>query len=141
MNAITGKNVVIFIQDGADWKPYACAISCTLNIATEVIETSEKGAGLFATFKPTKNSFSGSISGITHISVANMFDLQELRNKQMTHQILNLRFDREADDLKIYRSSGNFYITNSSDDGTLENMNTFTIDMQGTGPLTETIIP
>lgn len=137
---VTGKNVVVLIDDGGTNKLYACATSATLNLVTEVIETSEQGSGKFATFLPTKNSFTGSLEGVTTLGEVSMLSLKDLRQKQIDQIVLTVIFQRTSG-TDVYSNTGKFIITGSSDTGNFNEMNLFTIELQGTGPLSQDIAP
>ena len=111
---VTGKNVVILIKVGLEYKLYACATSATLNVATEVIETSVSGTGKFATFAPTKNSFTGTLEGVTTLEEDSMLSLKDLREKQLNQEVLTILFQRSAG-TSTYTDQGDFIITGSSD--------------------------
>ena len=129
---VAGKNVVVLIEN----KLYACATSAMLNLVTEVIETSVSGNGKFASFLPTKNSFTGQLDGVTSLEETSMLSLADLRAKQITQTILTIKFQRTAG-ANTYTSQGTFIITGSQDTGSFDGMNLFTITLQGTGPLVE----
>lgn len=133
---VAGKNVIIFIKVGSDWELYACATSATLNVNTDMIETSVSGQGKFATFLPTKNSFTGTLEGVTSLEESGKLSLPDLRQRQLAQNLLMLRFQR-SDGTNLYTEEGSFYITSSSDVGSFDAMNLFTIQLQGTGPLSE----
>lgn len=137
---VAGKNVVILIKVGLEYKLYACATSATLNVTTEVIETSVSGSGKFATFAPTKNSFTGTLEGVTTLEEDSMLSLKDLRGKQLNQDVLTVLFQRSAG-TSTYTDKGDFIITGSSDTGSFDDMNTFSIEMQGTGPLIQTSLP
>lgn len=134
---VTGKNVIVLIKEGVDWVLYACATSVTLNVNTDVIETSVSGNGYFATFLPTKNSFTGTLEGVTSLEDGNKLSLPDLRQKQLSHELLRIIFQRDDGDGNLYTDEASFYITSSSDVGSFDDMNLFTIEMQGTGVLTQ----
>ena len=135
---VTGKNVIVEIKEGEDWVFYACATSVTLNVVTEVIETSVSGVGNFATYLPTKNSFTGVLEGVTSLEDGNKLSLPDLRQKQINHELLRTRFKRDDEGGNLYTDEASFYITSSSDVGSFDDMNLFTVEMQGTGILTLT---
>jgi predicted secreted protein len=135
---VTGKNVVVFVKVGADWKLYACATSASLTLNTDIIETSVSGNGKFASFLPTKNSFTGELDGVTTLDEDSMLSLSDLRAKQIAQEILLLKFQRTAG-TSTYISQGNFIITESNDTGDYNDMNVFKISLQGTGDLSENI--
>jgi len=134
---VAGKNVVIEIKVGDVWTLYACAKSATLNVATDFIETSVAGAGKFATYLPTKISFTGTLEGVTSLEQDGMLSLPDLRARQLTQEKLRTRFQRTSDDGKVYTDEAYFFISSSNDVGSFDDMNIFTIEMQGTGILTQ----
>lgn len=138
---VQGKNVMVFIQEGSDWLPYLCARSATLNLSTEFIETSVSGSGTFATFLPTKNSFTGSLDGVVSMATPDVFELMSLRQKQIAQELLLMRYQRTDDAGNIYFDEASFYISGSSDSGSYDGMNLFSIELQGSGPLTQTFTP
>jgi hypothetical protein len=99
---VKGDNVVVYIFDGGLWKPYVCATSAELNVNTEFIETSVSGAGLWATYTPTKNSFTITLSGVVSLNETGSLGLPDLRQKQIAQETLLMRFQRTDE-------SGNSY--------------------------------
>ena len=141
MSKVRGKNVIVFFYDvgNAIWKQYACAMSCDLNLNTDIAETSIVGAGNWATFRGIKNSFDGYITGLTNLNKKNTLSLLDLRTKQISFMELLMRFQRTDEDGNVYLDEGKFIISKSSDSGPHESMNSFTIDLKGTGVLTKTV--
>ena len=141
MSLVRGENVVVEFYDDGNWKPYACARSCSLSTVTELIETSVKGAGKFKYFTPTQNSFTGNIDGITALDVAGSLTLYKLRQYQLGHVLQRARFTRAANDgVGFYIDTVDFYITNITDISSFDNISTFTVELQGSGVLDQTII-
>lgn len=141
MSPVKGKDVVIEILDGSDWKLYACGVSCSLNITTDVIEISTKGSGTFADFLPTKNSFTGSIEGVVNLDAPGMLTLADLRKRQIQHTKFKMKYIRETvDGNTTYYDEAFFYITSSTDTGAVGDFNTFSIELRGTGSITGKLI-
>ena len=138
---VQGKNVVMFIYDGGIWKLYACAKSCTLVVVTDFIETSVSGAGVWSTFKPTRNSFTGNITGIVNLEVVGMLSLGDLRQRQAEQVLLTMRYQRTSNEGNVYTEQADFYISSSQDDGSFDDVNVFSIGLRGTGPLTAVTAP
>lgn len=113
--------------------PYACAKNCTITFNTETIETSVSGSGSWATFLPTKNSFNISMDGVVSLNEPSMLTIADLHTKQFAHTILVLRYQRTDEAGNVYANECNGYITSSSDTGNFDDMDTFSIDIQGTG--------
>lgn len=137
-NEVLGKNVVLFFQISGVWTPYVCALEATINFNTDFIETSVSGTGLWATHLPTKNSFTVSINGIVAINSPGNVTLADLRALQFAQTVFLLRFTRENKEGFGYMEEGTAFITSSSDTGSFDGMNTFSVDMQGTGAITAT---
>ena len=137
---VRGDHVLVEFYQSGNWYGYACARSCSLSTNTELIETSVKGAGKFATFTPTKNSFSGHIDGITSLPGSTTVDLYKLRQYQLGHVLQRMRFVRTAGNGNVYTDNVEFFITNVTDTSSFDNISTFTVEFQGTGVLGQTII-
>jgi len=135
---VRGKNVVLLAFDTADgtWKGYACASSLTLTKVTDSIETSVSGTGKWATFLPTKNSFSGSCDGVVSFNEAGKLTIKELSAIQMAQKLLLLKFQYTDDEGSVYSEEGACFITSSSYVGNIDSMAVFTIDFKGSGQLT-----
>lgn len=138
---VNGNDAVAYIFDGGLWKPYVCGTSVTLNVITDFIETSVSGSGLFATFSPTKNSFTGNMQGVVSLNVTGSLTLPDLRQKQIAQTVFLLRFQRTDEIGNTYTDEANFFIISSSDTGSFESMNIFDIGLQGTGKLTQVFTP
>ena len=142
---VKGENVVVYIFDGGVWKPYVCATSAELNVSTEFIETSVKGSGLWASYSPTKNSFTVTLQGVVSLNETGSLSLPDLRQKQVAQETLLMRFQRtdESGDTYtgVYSDELNFFITNSTDSGAFDGMNIFSITGQGTGAITQIFVP
>jgi hypothetical protein len=141
MAVIKGDNVLVYIYDNAQWKLFACARSCELSVDTEMIETSISGTGNFSTFKPTKNSYTGKIDGLVTIDESGALSLADLRQLQIAHQLLSIRYQRTDIDSNIYTDECTFYITNTSDSANFDDLNVFSVDLQGTGGITQIFTP
>lgn len=138
---VKGDNVVCYVFDNGVWKLYVCATSAELNVNTDFIETSVSGAGLWATFKPTKNSFTLTLAGVVSLNETGMLGLPDLRQKQVAQEILLMRFQRTDQAGKVYTDEVNFFITNSTDSGSFDGVNIFNIQGQGTGAITQIFTP
>lgn len=131
MAKIKGKNVLVQVFRNDVWTDFGCAISVSLDVTTEMIETSEKGAGKFATFLPSKISFSGSLSGYTDLT---KLSLKEFREYQLAGTRLKMIWKR-TDGSNEYTESAEFFVTNTHDEASYIGFNSYTVDLQGTGSL------
>src|SRR5690242_1126189 len=110
---VRGENVIVYIFDNGVWKLYACATNAELNVATQFIETSVSGKGLWASFIPTKNSFTITLSGVVSLNETGMLALPDLRQKQIAQETLLMRFQRTDEGGNIYTDECSFFITSS----------------------------
>lgn len=137
---VLGKDFTFLLNIAGEWVPYLCARSGSLNVTTSFIETSIKGTGNFKTFKPTFDEWDGNIDGL--VSLGDGFGLPDLRQLQLSHTPLLIRFQRQ--DLlgvNTYSDEGYAYISNTSDTGSFDNVATYTAAIKGTGPLTQFFTP
>ena len=137
---VRGDNVLVEFYQSGNWFGYACARSCSFSSSTELIETSVTGSGKFKHFTPTVNSFSGNIDGITSLPGTTTVDLFKLRQYQLGHVLQRIRFKRLANNGNSYTDNVEFFITNVTDTSSFDNISTFTVELQGTGVLGQTII-
>lgn len=138
---VAGQDFVIYIFDGGVWKLYVCATSGELNVSTDMIETSIAGNGLWASFIPSKNSFTLTLSGVVSLNVVEALTLPELRQIQVAQKPLLTRFQRTDVSGNVYTDEFTFFITNSTDSGSFDGVNIFNISGQGTGPITQIFTP
>lgn len=141
MSKVLGKNSVVFINDAGVWKLYACGTSVTLDLTTDFVETSVSGQGNFATYMPSKDSFTGTLEGITSLEEFGKLSLPDLRQRQIAHELLLMRFQRTDNDGHVYTDEGHFFISRSSDVGSFDDVSKFTIELRGTGSLTQVFTP
>lgn len=141
MAFIRGENVIVQFFDDGQWKLYACARGCTLNVDTDIIETSVTGRGQWGSFLPTKHTWDMSIDGLVNLDQPNMLSLPDLRAKQIGKELLIISYQRTDQAGNVYTDKGTAYITNSSDSGNYTDANTFNISLKGSGALTQSFIP
>lgn len=136
---VRGEDVLVYEYiDGFGWVLYACARSVSLSLATEMIETSVSGAAGWYTGEPAQHSFTGTLSGLVNLDDPTKISLPDLRTKQINRTKLKLKFHRTANGIaSVYIEEGFFYITNTTDEGSLNQVNTFSVELQGTGALTQ----
>ena len=137
-NLVKGKNVTVFkFDDSIDvWVPYACARACTFSLDTDTIETSITGSGKFKTLLPRSNSFNGSLDGVTQLMKENHLSIADLMALQLAHTIMLMRFEDISDDGDVFTKEAMFFITNCTQTASFDNVATFSVALQGTGPLT-----
>lgn len=136
-----GKDVAVYVYDGGIWKLYGCAKSCSYKTTTEFMEVTVAGYGVNAQIIPTKNSFSGTIDGLVSLEVGSLLNYPDLVSRQITHQLLMMRYIRTSRAGQTFTSESNFYIESSEDTGTYGEANSFTISLRGTGVPTLVFTP
>lgn len=141
MSKVLGKNVGVYTFIGGQWLLYGCAMSCNLDVQTDFIETTFLNSGKYRDFVPTVNSFSGEISGLVNLEEPNLLSLPDLRQKQLSHEKLLMRFQREDLVGNIYSDQCYFFISSSKDDASFDGINSFSISLRGTGAITQVFTP
>jgi len=141
MAIVKGENVRLLIYDNGGFRMYACAVSCTLNVTSTLAETSTTGSGTFLTFEGQKHTWGGSIEGVINLDNPGMLTLADLRAKQIAFTKLLINYERTDEAGNVYTDSGTILITNSTDTGNVNDVATFSIEFQGTGPLTQIFTP
>jgi len=133
---VQGKNVIVSIDVAGTPTPYVCARSASISISTDFIETSVSGTGLFATFLPTKHSFTISMDGVVSLAVSGSLTLADLQALQLAQTPLTVQYQATDDAGNTYTKSCTAFISNSTDTGSFDDMNTFSLEMRGTGVIT-----
>ncbi len=142
MNLVKGKNVAVMFFEDDEWKLYACARACTLATTTDLIDVTVTGSGKYKSFEPTVNSFAGNIDGLVNLDDdGSTLSLADLRERQLAHQKLKVMYQRIAEDGTTYSEEAFFYITSVTDTSSFDNINTFTVELQGTGAITQMFCP
>lgn len=136
MSLIRGENVVIFLFDGDQWKPVICGKSCSITTVAETIETSITGSGNWRTYEYAGFTWSANIEGATNLDQDNTITLNDFRLKQRDREKIQIKYQRTDQDSNVYTDQGYALITNVSDSGAIDDLNLYTIELQGSGPLT-----
>lgn len=137
-NLVKGKNVTVFkYEDSISvWVPYACARSCTFSFDTSFLETSITGQGAFRTYVPEAHSFTGSLEGLTQLEKVNHLSIADLMAIQINMEVMLMRFEDVSDDGDVFTKEALFFITNTTQTASFDNVATFSVALQGTGELT-----
>jgi predicted secreted protein len=142
-NLVQGANCTVFKYDTdlSVWVPYACARSASLSLSTDTIETSITGSGNFRTYLPVADAFTGSLEGVTQLEMVNKISIADLMASQIAHEIFLMRFEDINNDGDVFTKEGYFFITNTTQTASFDNVATFSVNLQGTGPLTLIFTP
>lgn len=132
---VMGKNVVVFTYDPSIsvWVPYACYRSCTLSIDSEMIETSITGNGPYRTFTYGAKTFTGAVEGLLELEKANHYGGADMIVKQMTNEVLLMRFEYESRKGDVFIFEASFLFTNNSITSSFDNVSTDSVSLQGSG--------
>lgn len=141
MSIVKGENVILYTYDNGVWKMGACFKSVTLNLSTTMTETTVSGNGPWASFAPQKHSFTGSAEGIVSLNEPGMLTLADFRAKQIAREMILMRYQRTDSLGNLYTDECRFYISNSSDNSSFDNLDLFTLEMQGTGAINQVNTP
>jgi hypothetical protein len=126
MSVVKGKNVVFRLTDGV----IACGRSCTLTTSTSLIETTTVGTGKNATWKPLKNTITGSFEGVVFLAEDGKITLPYLRKYQLEHTLCSGLYERTSEGVADYIDEIDFCIINITDSGAMGDFNTFQVDIQ-----------
>lgn len=139
LSNIQGKDVEVNIFYNGGWRLYYCAVECNLTVSTATIETSTTGSGDWVKVVGQKKSWSGTLSGVVKLDSGGNMNLFSLRALQFAMTPIQIRFVRTDTNGNSYTSEGTAIIVSSSDTGNINDFNTFSIDLQGTGALVDTV--
>lgn len=139
MNLVLGTGaVILFYSTLTDsWVPYGCARTGAIDVTTDFIEVTGLRSGKFRDFLPTVNSFTGTLEGLHNLNTPGLVSIADLQTKELTHQVLLIRFDYTSEQGDHYVLEGNFYISSSRINNSFDNVSTFSVDLKGTGELTQ----
>lgn len=138
---VQGNNVILLIDVSGTLTPLACARSATISINTDFIETSVSGSGVYASFLPTKNSWTISMEGVVSLAESGKLSIADLRALQLAQTLISVKYKRTDDAGNTYSETGQAFISSSSDSGSFDGMDTFSLDMRGTGAITQVSTP
>jgi hypothetical protein len=140
---VKGENVTVFKYESSInvWVPYACARSCSFSIETDTIETSITGSGKYRTFVPRSNASTGSLEGLTQLEKVNNLSIADLIQLQVNHEILLMRWEDISDNGDVFTKELEMFITNTTQTASFDNVATFSVSLQGTGPITLVYTP
>ena len=141
MSKVLGEDMVFYLYDDGQWKPYMCARGGNMSIDTELIETTVTGSGNYRTFKPTVHSFGATVDGIVSLNEATGLTLPDLQALQLAKTKILCRFTQTSRDGDVYTKEAYFYIVNSTDTGSFDGIATFSIALKGTGSITQVFTP
>ena len=141
MALIKGLDCSFFVYDNGGFRLVACGREWSLATNASVLETSTTGSGADATFEYEKRTWTASVSGVCNLDVAGQLIWADMRQKQLAFEKILVNFERLDIEGNAYVDSGMALITAVGDVENINDVATFTIDLQGTGPLTQIYTP
>lgn len=140
MSVVVGQNVMGYFYDDF-WKPAVCGRSISITTETEIIETSITDSGVFRTYEPTANTWTATIDGVCYLQITNSATLPDIRSWQLAQRKMLFRYQRTDTENNVYLDEGIAIITSVTDTGDMDGVNTFSVTLKGTGPLTQIFTP
>lgn len=137
MALVTGKDCSFLVYDNGAWRLLACGTEFSLTTEASVVETSTTGSGSFATFEYEKKQWSATISGVCNLEKPAQLIFASMREKQLSFTKILVTFERVDVDGNVYSDVGTALITNVSDIENVNEVATFTVNIQGSGALTQ----
>jgi len=141
MAIVNGKDALIEAYDGGEWKLFACVRSWSSSISSEMLETTTTGDGRFARFVPGKIGFTVTLEGLINLDTDAGLSLPYLDSCILNGVLLRLRDRKEDLAGNTYAKEFQMYLTDVTDTNSFDNVSTFNADAQGTGVITQTILP
>lgn len=140
MGLVNGKDAVFETYDGGVWKFIGCARSFSLVINRGMLETTVTGDGNAATYVPGKYSFTGTVEGLTNLDLGGGVSLPYLDNCILNGVLMRCRDIITDLNGNTYSREFKFYAVSVTSVNSFDNVSTFTVELQGTGVITQTFI-
>lgn len=141
MAVVQGKNVVIKHYYNGEWLVYACATACSYGLNTALLNTSGKGTGQWSTFLPTRHTARVTFEGVVLLEEAGKLGLADLRAMQISGVKQLVTYERTDEDGNVYSERFYGYIVDSEDTGRAGEFNTFSLQIQPSGAITQIYVP
>lgn len=133
MSLVLGKDLVLFVFDGVNFVPIACARNCEFTTNTEIAGKSTIGSGLFREVKPIVSSGQLTASGV--VSFDNNYPVSSLRTLQLNLSSVLYQFhvvDQGGEGV-VY--SGEMILTTVTETGSYNDIGTFSVQAVTSGEI------
>lgn len=139
MSIVKGRNVILYVNDGSEYRPVCCAREASLDTETSTDETSTDDTGIWRTYRGMRMGWTVTGSGI--VSLDTNMTIAELRGFQFSFTPLYISFEAtDANGLsEVYQ--GFVIIQNVGTSATHNGLFTYNFTAQGTGELLITDTP
>jgi hypothetical protein len=134
---VLGENVILraLDEDSGDYLPFLCSTTCSLQVTTELIDTTATTNGKYNAYLPTFTDASLSLSGITYIERDGTegFTVFDTTTEQLRNSGLNIEMSF-TDQQGRTRSIRMFvFITNTVINGDVEDFSDWELELQASG--------
>lgn len=131
---VDGRDLMLFINEGNNYKAVASSSACSLSIQAEAVEVLAKDDWQWREYVGGKISWQASANGLMVLDTYNLIDLL---NKEVEVVLANVVRDDNntasiADDKAYYRR-GRAIVTAITEDAQVDNKASWTISLQGVG--------
>lgn len=134
---VQGKDIILKIQRTGVFYPVACNASCSLNIDTDMLETTFYDDGSFKAFIPSKHNMT--LEGSGPIFFDDNLIISDLISLQLARTLIQWEFTLVARSTTTITYSGSGYISHSDMDGSMPNSNcNYSIQVSGAPTITAT---
>lgn len=136
---IPGKNMMVYVNgDGVHGDtdklyPIGCDKNCSLNITSELIETTVKDSGYYKSFLPSFVQWG--ISGDGLVDYSKVWGIQSLQDVLLNRQIVIVKLQAKLSETEAITYSGTGYLQNVVISGPAEGSEVYTYQLAGTGKL------
>ena len=138
---INGINCLVQFYENGQWWIYGCARSASLQVNVETIETSVSGSGIWATYLPTKNTWSGTLEGLMTTTDNSALTIADLLSRCINHNEMRVNFQYQDALHNTISVQGYCYFTGVTQQASFDNVATFNINLIGTGSLVQSYTP
>jgi hypothetical protein len=137
-DVLTASGLVLYITDGANTYPFACAKNSTITIEADMIELAPKTNGIFREFIKGRQTFTMSGTGLIKIVQSGMQPISFFDDFILgTDTVYAGRFDMIDPQSNYKKFSFNCYITSLTLESTYGQTPSYSYTLQGTGEFTE----
>lgn len=136
MSKILGKNVLVYFllpESPPQFQPAGCSRNCVLTTNTVIAPVSTVGSGIWSEFKGLSMNWTISIDGLATFD--ENLGLVELRAKQFSLQTVYVTFQEYINSSRQINYSGYAVIQSVASTGSYTDVETYSIQLQGTGQL------
>jgi hypothetical protein len=134
---VLGENVILRALDetSGDYLPFLCSTTCSLQVTTELIDTTATTNGKYNAYRPTFTDATLSLSGITYIEHEGIdgFTVFDTTTEQLRNSGLNIEMSFTDQQARTRSIRMFVYITDTIINGDVEDFSDYEIEFQASG--------